>query len=205
MSYCRNPRTVAVLVLAVLAFCPTGGAALTVGDTAPNFTLPEWSTRQPVDLYDFSGQIVLLDFFVYWCPHCQASSPDVEANIQDYYESRGGNPSQIPVQVLSISVEPSNPSQTDSFIRNYGLDLALDDGGRSVYTPYSKGGVPLFVLINGVAGANRDQWEILYHGAGYPGYPVLRSLIDSVVPEPASVMLLGIGAMALLRRRRPAR
>jgi len=174
-----------------------------VGDIAPDFTLPEWFTRQPVNLYDYTGQVVLLDFFVYWCPHCQASSPDVETNIQDYYAARGGNPSRIPVQVLSINVEPSNPLETDSFIRRYALDLALDDGGRSVYGGYSKGGVPLFVMINGVAGANYSQWEILYHGAGYPGYATLRSKIDTVVPEPASTMLLGIGALVLLRRKSP--
>jgi len=205
MSYCRNPRTVAVLVLGLLAFCPTGGAALTVGDTAPNFTLPEWFTRQPVSLYDFSGQIVLLDFFVYWCPHCQDSSPDVEANIQDYYESRGGNPSDIPVQVLSINIDSLNLPQTEAFIRNYGLDLALDDRGWSAYASYGRGVVPLFVLINGVPGANHGKWEILYHEAGYPGYPVLRSLIDSVTPEPASLMLLGVGALALLCRRHPVK
>lgn len=178
-------------------------AANRVGEIAPNFTLPEWTSGSPVSLYGFTGQIVLLDFFAYYCPHCQASSPDVETQIQDYYEARGGNPAGIPVQVLSINVIPSSTTSTTAFIQKYGLDLALDDSSRTVYSYYNQGGVPLFVLINGVAGANYGQWEILTHQAGYGGYAAFRSTIDAITPEPASLTLLGAGMIGLLWRRAP--
>lgn len=175
-----------------------------VGDTAANFTLPEWFTRQPVSLYDFAGKIVLLDFFLYYCSHCQVAASELEPNIQEYYESRGGNPAGIPVQLIAISGATSNPEQTTAFIQNYGLDLALDDASRTVYDQFKLGGFPLFVLINGAAGANYGQWEILYHVSGYSAgdYSKVRTVIDSVTPEPTTVVFMGLGAMALLRRGR---
>jgi len=208
MYHKRILKSILVCAVWPAFFCPVVQAEKIIGisKTAINFTLPEWYTRQPTSLYDFAGQIVLLDFFVYWCPHCQASSPEIETYIQDYYEARGGNPAGIPVQVLSISVEPGNPASTEAFIRRYGLDLALDDGSRTVYSNYSLGGVPLFVLINGAANANKPQWEILAHFAGYaPGdYGYLRYFIDSVTPEPATALILATGIISMPCRKRRA-
>lgn len=202
-------RTRIGLVVAGLAFIAAlsapATAATRVGEIAPNFTLPEWTSGSPISLYGFSGKIVLLDFFAYYCPHCQASSPELDTQIQDYYAARGGNPAGIPVQVVSINVIPSSTTQTTAFIQNYGVDLALDDSARTVYSYYTQGGVPLFVLINGAAGANYGQWEILAHQAGYAtgGYTAFRAKIDAITPEPSSLALLGAGIASLWWRRSP--
>ncbi|HOW72078.1 MAG TPA: TlpA disulfide reductase family protein [Phycisphaerae bacterium] len=201
----------AVFALVLIAACVAPVmAAGRVGQIAPDFTLPEWTSRSPVRLYDFAGQIVLLDFFVYWCPHCRASLPEMETQIQDYYEAQNGNPAGIPVQFVSISVEPSNRAQTSALIQQYGLNLTLDDGARTVYSHYTLGGVPMFVLINGMAGSGNKQWEILYHRAGYTqgDYTTFRNKIDAIVPEPTSLILVGAAMSFALRQgarhRRPS-
>jgi hypothetical protein len=110
------------------------------------------------------------------------------------------------VQVVSINVTSSDPAGADAFVRNNGLNPALDDAGLTAFPAYSQGGVPHIALINGLAGSNYRQWEILYTRAGYSlgGYTTLRTGIDSVTPEPHSILLLGMAAGVLIsRRRRP--
>ena len=161
-----------------------------VGDIAADFTLQEWFTRQPMSLYgDFAGKIVLLDFSAWWCPPCQVAASELEPYIQEYYAVRGGNPDGIPVQVIFMNVDTSgNTAQTTAFIQQYGIDLALDDTSLTIYNRFGSGYIPVFVIINGVAHANYDQWEVLYLRTGYtPGsYAGMRSVINSVVSIPDS-------------------
>ncbi|EDY83784.1 antioxidant, AhpC/TSA family [Verrucomicrobiia bacterium DG1235] len=152
------------------------------GSIAPDFTLPIWSETESMSLYDLEGSIIVLDFFAYWCGPCQTSSPDLEENIQRYYDALNGTPNGIPVHVLPINIESDSPSQTNNFIESAGLAFALDDSEeRSVYAHYSTGGIPLFVIINGVAGSpSHQQWEVVYHQAGYAGATAFRDTIQSV-------------------------
>ncbi len=157
-----------------------------VGDTAADFTIPEWFSREPMSLYGFAGKIVLLDFSAYWCSYCKVAAAEIEPYVQDYYEARGGNPSGIPVQTIFMNVEADYPAQTTAFIQQYGLNLALDDSSLTAYSQYGTGSIPVIVLINGVAGANKGEWEVIYKRIGYSsgGYNAIRTVIDSVVVYP---------------------
>ena len=54
-------------LLSSVLLCPSSPAAtLHVGDTAPDFTLPEFGTGNPVSLYDYGDHVVLMDFFTHW-------------------------------------------------------------------------------------------------------------------------------------------
>ena len=46
-----------------------------------------------------------------------------------------------------------------------------------------------------------DLWYVNFHTEAYPAGEI-RGQIIKVIPEPATVMLLGLGALALLRKRR---
>ena len=52
-------------LLSSILCTPGPAATLHVGDTAPDFTLPEFGTGDPVSLYDYEGHVVLMDFFRY--------------------------------------------------------------------------------------------------------------------------------------------
>src|SRR5690606_11496988 len=47
-----------------------------IGKVAPAFTQNDTSGN-PVQLSDFKGRYVLLDFWASWCPDCRVESPDL--------------------------------------------------------------------------------------------------------------------------------
>ena len=173
------------LVALSAVLCNVSQALLTAGDTAPNFTLYRHGTTEPVSLYDFEGEIVLLDFFAHWCVPCRLASSELEPNIQQYYDNLGGNPAGVPVNLVSICVNDITDPETDDYIAQYGLELVLDDFGPSVFYDYSTGGIPRFAIINGVQSSNFDPWEIIYIHAGYSSnrYSTFRNYINQVVPS----------------------
>lgn len=56
---------------------------LKVGTHAPNFELPTPEGKK-VQLSDFKGKYVLIDFWASWCPDCRRISPNVEAIAKEY-------------------------------------------------------------------------------------------------------------------------
>ena len=56
----------AVLLASLTSAAPSRAVSLQVGDIAPDFSLPEFDTANMVNLYDFAGEIVVLDFFAYY-------------------------------------------------------------------------------------------------------------------------------------------
>ena len=56
---------------------------LKVGTQAPSFELPTPEGKN-VQLSDFKGKYVLIDFWASWCPDCRRISPNVEAIAKEY-------------------------------------------------------------------------------------------------------------------------
>jgi len=184
--------------------CVVFGAALTaraqayrVGDTVQNFTLTDRATGRQVGLEDFSGKIVFLEWFAWWCPFCQAAAPQVRSGIVDHYAARGGNPAGLPVLHVAVNLQAGQETQTQQFVDAYGIGLTLNDFNRALANRFQPGGQPIFAIINGVAGSlSHRQWELVFSQLGYGSTqaPItdFRRAIDSVraaatVEPPAGV------------------
>ncbi len=74
------------------------------GEVAPNFInyLPSGDSIQ---LSDFKGQFVLLDFWGSWCPPCRAESPDLVALYKKFHDAKFKDISNF--EIISVGIEKS--------------------------------------------------------------------------------------------------
>ncbi len=197
------------LPLALVSAAPQSDAALyQPGDTVTNltfvarraFTQPDGSVvpaGAPVRIHDLAGRILFIEWFAVWCPFCQAAVPQVESGIEDWYESRGGNPHGVPVLYLFVNQESASfyQTQTDNYINanlasttpvfnDYGIP-----GSNPVRTAFQNSGQPIFVVVNGVTNSpTHAPWQVLVNHLGYGETDFnqelanFRAQIDSVQP-----------------------
>ena len=88
------PRPAALAAL-LLLLCGAA-AAMNVGDAAPDFSCPDLAGR-PVQLADYRGKLVLLNFWASWCEPCLEEMPRF-SHWQRQYGARG-------LQVIGVSMD----------------------------------------------------------------------------------------------------
>ena len=154
---------------------------------APDFELQKWETGGTVRLSDFAGQIVVLDFFAYWCGPCQRASAEVESGIQKHYAGRKGNPQGVPVRVVAVNIERDHPKLTAQFIKRAGALVVVNDFDGALLEKFDGAGTPFLVVIDGSrATKEKPDFRVAYKSAGFEGTKKLREIIDGIqVPEGA--------------------
>ncbi|GGA42400.1 hypothetical protein GCM10007416_14240 [Kroppenstedtia guangzhouensis] len=111
-------------------------------EKAPHFCLPALDGKR-VCLQDFRGKVVLLSFWVTWCPSCQADLPRKEIFARSLDSSR------FAFFTINVTGREADPRQVKPFIRKHGYRFpVLLDEGRSTYDAYGLTSVPTSVLID---------------------------------------------------------
>ena len=186
-----RPLTLRLLVAAcalaaLVAPAAPARASNYVGDHMDDFTLPDLD-GQPVSLYDFSGDIVVVNFFATWCPGCNDEAQSLEHEIWQAYQPYG-------VTVLAIDLQESlNVVRNWVAAQNltYTVVRAAD---WSVFTrfPYA-GGLPYNAII--------DRDGILRYGhVGYERETILLMLDDLTGRSPVRAEPSTWGAVQALFR-----
>jgi len=85
------------LMGAILFINTPAQAAYELGDTVADFTLDDLQ-GVPTNLYDFAGDIIVINFFATWCPGCNEEAAILENNIHQFYQEYG-------VTVIAIDMQ----------------------------------------------------------------------------------------------------
>ena len=118
------------------------GDGVAQGAAATDFTLRDVD-GQTVRLSDFTGKVVLIDFWATWCVPCEAEIPHLEA-LYGANKDKG-------LVVLGISMDgPETIAAVAPFARRYNLSfpVLLDEETRVVGIYNPKRTAPLSVLID---------------------------------------------------------
>jgi peroxiredoxin len=94
------------------------------GKPAPNFELTTLA-GEAVQLSDYKGKKVILNFWATWCPPCKAEMP----HMQNFYEKNKGND----IEIIAVNLTSMDKGKTniENFVKEYGLtfDIPLDEEG----------------------------------------------------------------------------
>lgn len=112
---------------------------ISVGDYAPNFSL-ETLKGERVELKDYRGQGVFLNFWGTWCKPCETEMPYMN-NAYQKYKEKG-------VEILAVNIEESDLI-VQNFVDRFELTFPiLMDRGGEVTNQYGIGPIPTTYLIN---------------------------------------------------------
>lgn len=110
-----------------------------VGKRAPYFSL-KGVDGKVYSLTDFSGKVILLNFWASWCPPCRKELPVLE-KIEDDFKGKG-------FSVVTISTD-SDRSTLDAFLKKYPVKLiVLHDSEMRIWRKYNVFSLPTSFLID---------------------------------------------------------
>jgi peroxiredoxin len=137
---------------------------------APVFSLPTLS-QQSVNLREFRGSLVLLNFWATWCPPCVAEMPEFEKLYQELKPGR--------FVVLAVSIDTQGQKVVAPFWEKAGLTFpALLDPSGEVATRYGVRSLPTSFLIN-------PDGEIIARILGPREWPDrARTVLGTLLPAP---------------------
>jgi peroxiredoxin len=128
-----------IIILCLICILPLY-SQIAIGDTAEFFTLPDTAGIE-ISLQEYSGKIILLNFFTTWCIPCQIEAPQLQDSIWQVFRNRD-------VTILGINFqERLEPLQ--NFINDFKLTYPiLRDTAGTVFKEYGLTIFPSNVLLN---------------------------------------------------------
>lgn len=115
-----------------------------VGNLAPDFQLNNLEGKS-VSLSDFRGKPVLLDFWVTWCPHCQAERPVIQ---QIYNKQQNKDLVMLTIDIIGSKSSETPANLADFMQKNKYTFPVLLDMNREVTKNYNIKFTPTHFLID---------------------------------------------------------
>jgi len=94
-----------------------------------------------IHLTDYTGKVVLLNFWATWCPPCRKEVPDL-IKMQREYRDRG-------LQIIGITYPPQTLAQVRRFVTKMGINYPIALGNKETKALFDDGDVlPITVIID---------------------------------------------------------
>ncbi|TFE19595.1 TlpA family protein disulfide reductase [Cohnella luojiensis] len=158
-----------ITMIASTLLHPGDGKSIKQDQLAPDFQLTDLNGNA-VNLSDFRGQTVLMNFWATWCQVCKAEMPHVEKLYQNYKDQG--------VVVLSVNVtsQERNTQQVHSYVKKHdlGFPVVLDEAGQAA-NQYKVTAYPTTYLID-KSGVVRERY------LGAISYESMKKIVGDVNP-----------------------
>jgi peroxiredoxin len=116
-------RKTATRVTFLLFLTAHAALALESGDRAPAFAAPALDGKGTIELSQYRGKVVYLDFWASWCAPCLVAIPEIE-------EMRGEFPSED-FQIIAVNLDQKKAKALRFLSKNpVGYPSASDPKGR---------------------------------------------------------------------------
>lgn len=102
-------------------------AGFDIGQKAPDFEL-ESLTGEKVKLSDYTGKMVMINFWASWCPPCRVEMPHMETYYQEFKDEHN-------IEILAVNMttlERGNREKVPEFVDKHGLTfpVLMDEEGK---------------------------------------------------------------------------
>lgn len=143
------------------------GSDFMVGEIAPDFSLKSLENNN-INLKDYEGQLVLLNFWFVGCKPCIMEMPELNEIVADY-SAKG-------ITFLAIGLD--SPERINKFLETHDFDYTLLPNGRRVAQSYGITSYPTHLLLD-------KNGKVLFSQKGYfPGLQyALRKRLDDAIAE----------------------
>ncbi|ASK64034.1 alkyl hydroperoxide reductase [Virgibacillus phasianinus] len=134
------------------------------GEIAPDFKL-QTLNGETVQLSDYRGKRVLINFWATWCPPCRAEIPD----LQKLYENKD-------VAILAVNMTGSEKSKgaVTEFAKKYGMTFpVLLDENADVTTTYQVRAYPTSYMID-------SEGRIQFIALGAMNYELMTQQLEKM-------------------------
>jgi peroxiredoxin len=114
-------------------------AAVDTNSPAPDFTLNAQAGK-PVELTQFKGQVVMLNFWASWCGPCRQEMPLLDSIYKKY--------GKLGFTMIGVNVEPDSKAANDWLKQTPVTFPILYDTDSKVSKLYGVSGMPSTVIVD---------------------------------------------------------
>jgi peroxiredoxin len=170
-----------VLLIVLLITAGTASAKINIGDPAPGFTLSDVSTGEQVSLSDFSGQVVVLQFWKVCAGKCKQFVPMLNRLQSDLLQETYPNLTELQAEhgpllkVLSVNlINP--PKRVLAEMEDNDIEYQVLEGRKTgIAREYQLITLPMLFLL--------DKDGIIRHSSAFPKYDELAEVVTLLLKE----------------------